>query len=65
MLEKVNKYTDAELIPVNVNVIDPEKEYCKQHPTKDNTRLKSDILKADYYRALSISMDDDYELHHI
>ena len=61
----MNNYIDGELIPVKVNVIGPEKEHCKPHPTKDKILLKSDISKVDCYHDLSISVDDDYELHHI
>ena len=63
MLEKVKKYIDAELNPVGVNVIDPEKENYKPPPTIDEILLKLDISKEVYYHALPISVDDDYELH--
>ena len=49
--------------PAKVNVIDPEKENYKPPLTIDEILLKLDISKEDYYHALSISVDDDYELH--
>ena len=62
-LEKVKKYIDEELDPAKVNVIDPETEYYKSPLTIDEILLKLDIPNEDYYHALSISVDDDYELH--
>ena len=63
LLEKVKNYIDVELNPVKVNVIDPQKENYKPHPTIDEMLLKLDISKQDCYQTLSISVDDDYELH--
>ena len=59
----MKKYIDEELNPAKVNVIDPEKEAYKPPLTIDEILLKLDISKEDYYHALSISVDDDYELH--
>ena len=42
--------------------IDEEQDY-KSPLTIDEILLKLDISKEDYYYALSISVDDDYELH--
>ena len=63
LLEKVKKYIDAELNPFKINVIDPYKENYKPPPTIDEILLTLDISKEDYHQALSISADDDYELH--
>ena len=65
LVEKVKKNTDVELHPTKVNVIDPKKKKkkCKPPPTLDEILLKLDISKDDYYHGLSISLDDDYELH--
>ena len=63
LLEKVKKYIDAELNPVKVNVIDPQKENYKPPPTIDEILLKLDISKQDYYQALSISVNVDHQLH--
>ena len=59
----MKKYIDEELNLAKVNVIDLEKENYKLPLTIDEKLLKLDISKEDYYHALSISMDDDYELH--
>ena len=59
----MKKYIDAELNPVKINVIDPYKENYKLPPTIDEILLMLDISKEDYYQALSISLDDDYEPH--
>ena len=58
----MKKYIDEELNPAKVNVIDPEKKY-KPPLTTDEILLKLDISKEDYYHALSISVDHNYELH--
>ena len=63
LLEKVKKYIDGDLNPAKVNVIDPNKENYKRPLTIDKILLKLHISKEDYYHALSISVDDDYELH--
>ena len=59
----MKKYIDEELNLAKVNVTDLEKENYKLPLTIDEKLLKLDISKEDYYHALSISMDDDYELH--
>ena len=58
----MKKYIDEELNPAKVNVIDPEKENYNPPLTIHEILLKLDISKEDYY-ALSISVDDDCELH--
>ena len=59
----MKKYTDEELNPVKVNVIDPEKENYNPPLTIHEIPLKLDISKEDYYHALFISVNDDNELH--
>ena len=63
--EKAKKCIDEELNPTKVNVGDPEKENYKPPLAIDEMLLKLDISKEDYYHALFISVDDDYELHGI
>ena len=63
LLEKVKKYIDEKLNLAKANVMDPEKENYKTLLTIDETLLKLDISKEDYYHSLSISVDDDYEPH--
>ena len=59
----MEKYIVAELNAVKVNVLDLQKENYKPSPTIDEILLKLYISKEDYYQALFISVDDDYELH--
>ena len=63
LLEKVKKYIDEKLNLAKANVMDPEKENYKTLLTIDETLLKLDKSKEDYYHSLSISVDDDYEPH--
>ena len=63
LARKSEKVHDEELNPAKVNVIDPNKENYKRPLTIDEILLKLHISKEDYYHALSISVDDDYELH--
>ena len=51
LLEKVKTYIDADLIPVKVNIIGPQRENYKPPPTTDEILLKLDISIEDYYRA--------------
>ena len=55
MLKKVKSYIKNHLNPVKKKIIDPKKMYSLSIPEifADN----------DYYRILSISKDDDFELH--
>ena len=59
----MKKYIDEELNLAKVNVIDLDKENYKRPLTIDEIPLKLHMSKEDYYHALSISVDDDYELH--
>ena len=59
----MKKYIDEELNPAKVNAIDPEKENYKPPTIIYGILLKLDISKEDYYHALPISVNDDYELH--
>ena len=59
----MKKYIDEKLNLAKVNVMDLEKENYKTLLTIDETLLKLDISKEDYYHSLSISVDDDYEPH--
>ena len=65
LLEKVKKYIGEKFNPAKVNAINSEKENYKPPPTIDEMLLKFNISEEDYYHALSISVDDDYELHFI
>ena len=63
LLNQVKSYTDNNLNPAKVNVIDPTKKKFIQPLRVQEILDKLQISKADYYRALSISKDEDLELH--
>ena len=62
-LNQVKSYTDNNLNPAKVNVIEPTKKKFIQPLRVQEILDKLQISKADYYRALSISKDEDLELH--
>ena len=49
--------------PAKVNVIDPTKDNSSQPLSVKETVDELEISKDDYYRALSVSKDEDLELH--
>ena len=63
LLKKVKDYIDNNLNPEKINVIDPGKENYVQPLTIKAILNELEILEDDYYKALSISKDDDLELH--
>ena len=63
VLGKVKEYINDKLYPAKVNVIDPNRENYQAPLTITEILLKLSISSEEYYRALSISEDNDYELH--
>ena len=63
LLKKVKNYIDNFLNPEKVNIIDPRKDNFQEPPSIIEILNQLDILEDDYYKALSISKDDDFELH--
>ena len=63
ILDKVKEYTDTNLYPAKTNIIDPLKANYQLPPTIDCILSDLSIISKDYYNALSISKDSDYELH--
>ena len=59
----MKEYNNDKLYPARVNVIDPSKENYEPPPTIKEILLELSISSKEYYRALSISEDNDYELH--
>ena len=51
------------LNPANIDLIDPAKENFTQPLSVKEILDELEISKDDYYRALSISKDEDLELH--
>ena len=56
-------YIHEELNRTQVNVVNPDKANYKPPSTIDEILLELDISKEDCYHALSISVDENYELH--
>ena len=63
VLGKVKGCINDKLYPTKVIVIDPSSENCQVFPTIKEILLELSISSEDYYQALSISEDNDYELH--
>ena len=63
LLKKVKKYTDDNLNPAKVNVIDPTKNNFTKPFSIQEILDELQVSKDDYYKALSVSKDDYLELH--
>ena len=63
VLGKFKKYIYDKLYPAKVNVTDPSKENYQAPPTIKELPLELSISNEEYYRALSTSEDNGYELH--
>ena len=63
LLRQVKNYIDNNLNPAKVNVIDPTKDNYTQPLSISEILDELEISKDDYYRALSISKDEDSEIH--
>ena len=60
-IKQVQSYIDNNLNPDKINVIDPTKDNFS-HPLSVK-EIDLEISKDGYYRTLSISTDEDLELH--
>ena len=63
MLRKVKNYIDDNLNPAKVNVVDPTKDNFTQPLSIQEILNELEISEDDYCKALSISKDEDLELH--
>ena len=63
ILSKAKNYIDNHLFPAKRNIVDPSQDNFEQPPTIPEILSELEIEEDDYYRALSISKDNDYELH--
>ena len=63
LLRQVKSYIDNHLNPAKVNVIDSTKDNFTQPLRRKEILDELQISNDDYYRALSISRDEDLELH--
>ena len=59
MLRKVISYTDDNLNPSKVNVVDPTNDNFTQSLNIQEILNELEIPEDDYYKALSISKDKD------
>ena len=60
---RAKSYIDNNLNPAKVNVADSNKDKFAQPLIVKEILDELEISKDDYYRALSISKDEDLELH--
>ena len=63
LLSQVESYIDNNIYLGKVNVRDPTKDAFTQPPSVKEILDKLEISKDDYYRVLTISKDEDLELH--
>ena len=63
LLTKVKQYIDTNLDPRKKNILKPQCDNFEGVPSIDNILLELDISKDDYYKALSISDDNDFQIH--
>lgn len=63
ILPKVKSYIDNYLFPTKWNIVDPSQDNIEQPPTIPQIPSELKIAKEYYYKAVSISKDDDYEIY--
>ena len=63
ILNKVKDYINLNLDPKKVNIFYSSKEGYVAPPTISQVLSELNISEEDYYHALSISSDDDFEIH--
>ena len=63
ILEKVKNYIDLELNPKRVNFLDKSKDNFFELETIPLILRKIGLLEKEYYEALSISNDNDFQIH--
>ena len=63
VLGKVKEYVNDKLYSAKFNVIDPSRENYLVPPRIKEIVLELRISIEEYYRTISISEDNDYELH--
>ncbi|XP_057310266.1 uncharacterized protein LOC130648243 [Hydractinia symbiolongicarpus] len=63
LLGKVKSYIDKNLNPLKVNFLDPLKEGFCQLDDIPTILAKLDLSENEYYSALAISSDNDFQLH--
>ena len=61
--KQVKSYIDNNLNPLKLNVIDPTKDHFTQPLSVQEILDELEISNVEDYRTLSISNDEDFELH--
>ena len=59
----VKQYIDSNLDPKERNILNPCKENLEEFPSIENILLELGITKEEYYNALSILCDSDFQIH--
>ena len=63
ILTKVKQYIDSNLDPRRKNILNPFKENFEEVPSIQNILMKLNITEEEYYNALSISTDSEFQIH--
>ena len=63
ILNKVKDYIDTNLDPRKVNILEPEKPNFVKPKEIIDILQELNIAEADYYNALSVSTDSDFQVH--
>ena len=63
LLSKVQNYVDMYLDPRKVNILDPDKPNFERPKNIPDILKELEISENDYYNALSISTDSDFQIH--
>ena len=64
ILKKVKNYIDNELNPSKKNFLDSTKGDCEELTSNDEILTSLEISKHDYEETLSISDDNDFDIHY-
>ena len=63
VLEKVKTYINEFLYPKKRNIIDQSKDNYEETRSRAEIMSSLDLTEEQYYNALSISQDSDFEIH--
>ena len=63
ILNKVKDYIDNNLDPRKVNILEPEKPNFVKPKEISDILQELNIVETDYYNALSVSTDSDFQVH--
>ena len=63
LLSKVKEYIESNLDPRKRNILNPQNNNFEEVPTINEILQELQISEDDYYKALSISIDSDFQIH--